>query len=178
MEVATSSPSGHLGFSTVLKYCSLSAFSRCLLQTFITPLTFNLNVLIIRSELFQIRQVNYTYTNNGSRNNNNTVILLLSNLSHFVFVVLTTEYKRVIIFKGPMADRRLPGHVIRTESVANEGGCRVKCFLEPNCLSINVGPPVGGKRSCELNNATDESPEMSTLKGDSDYIHYAVEVIR
>ena len=89
-----------------------------------------------------------------------------------------TEYNRVIIFKGPMADRRLPGHVIRTESVANEGGCRVKCFLEPNCVSINVGPPVGGKRSCELNNATDESPELSALKGDSDYIHYAVEVIR
>ena len=54
----------------------------------------------------------------------------------------------------------------------------MKCFLEPNCVSINVGPPVGGKRSCELNNATDESPEMSALKGDSDYIHYAVEVMR
>ena len=45
-------------------------------------------------------------------------------------------------------------------------------------VSINVGPAVGGKRSCELNNATDESPEQSALKGDSDYIHYAVEVIR
>ena len=75
-----------------------------------------------------------------------------------------------------MADKRLPGHVIRTESVANEGGCRVKCFLEPNCVSINVGPAVAGKRSCELNNDTDESPEQSALKGESGYIHYAVEV--
>ena len=104
--------------------------------------------------------------------------MLVLNLSFFFFLVLMTEYNRVIIFKGPMADRRLPGHVIRTESVANEGGCRVKCFLEPNCVSINVGPAVGGKRSCELNNATDESPEQSALKGDSDYIHYAVEVMR
>ena len=160
------------------KYCSLSAYSRCLLQTFITPLTFHLNALIIRSELFQIRQVNCTYARIRPRNNNNTVIFLAQNLSHFVFVVLTTEYNRVIIFKGPMANKRLPSHVIRTESVANEGGCRVKCFLEPNCVSINVGPAVRGKRSCELNNVTDESPEQSALKGDNDYIHYAVEVIR
>ena len=76
-----------------------------------------------------------------------------------------------------MADKRLPGHVIRTETVVNEGGCRVKCFLEANCVSINVGPAVGGKRSCELNNDTDESPEQSALKGESDYIHYAVEVL-
>ena len=76
-----------------------------------------------------------------------------------------------------MADKRLPGHVIRTETEVNEGGCRVKCFLEPNCVSINVGPAVGGKRSCELNNDTDESPEQSALKGESDYIHYAVEVL-
>ena len=77
-----------------------------------------------------------------------------------------------------MADKRLPGHVIRTESVANEGGCRVKCFLEPNCVSINVGPAVAGKRPCELNNSTDESPAQSALKRGSGYIHYAVEVIR
>ena len=137
----------------------------------------NLNTLTSFSfpEPFQIRQVNYTYSTNRPRNNI-TVTFISLNLSHFVSVVLTTEYNRLIIFKGPMADKRLPGHVIRTESVANEGGCRVKCFLEPNCVSINVGPAVAGKRSCELNNDTDESPEQSALKGESGYIHYAVEV--
>ena len=106
----------------------------------------NLNALTSFSfpEPFQIRQVNYTHSTNRPRNNI-TVTFISKNLSHFVFVVLTTEYNRVIIFKGPMADKRLPGHVIRTESVANEGGCRVKCFLEPNCVSINVGPAVAGK---------------------------------
>ena len=45
----------------------------------------------------------------------------------------------------------LPGHVIRTEKVANEGSCRVRCFLEPNCVSINVGPADDqGQRTCEL----------------------------
>ena len=58
----------------------------------------------------------------------------------------------------------LPGHVIRTEKVANEGSCRVRCFLEPNCVSINVGPADDqGHRTCELNNLTDEGPLQTGL---------------
>ena len=88
--------------------------------------------------------------------------------------VLAAEYNRVIIFKGPIADKVLRGHVIRREKVANEGGCRVKCFLEPNCVSINVGPAVAGNRSCELNNDTDESQSLLWKK--NNFIHYSVEV--
>jgi len=87
---------------------------------------------------------------------------------------LAAEYNRVIIFKGPIADKVLQGHVIRREKVANEGECRVKCFLEPNCVSINVGPTVAGNRSCDLNNATDESESLLMRK--KNFLHYAVEV--
>ena len=54
-------------------------------------------------------------------------------------------------------NKALFGHLIRTEKVVNEDSCHVKCYLEPNCVSINVGPEDEGKRTCELNNATDES---------------------
>ena len=87
---------------------------------------------------------------------------------------MAAEYNRVIIFKGPIADKVLRGHVIRREKVANEGGCRVKCFLEPNCVSINVGPAVEGNRSCELNNDTDESQSLLWRK--KNFVHYSVEV--
>ena len=87
---------------------------------------------------------------------------------------MAAEYNRIIIFKGPIADKVLRGHVIRREKVANEGGCRVKCFLEPNCVSINVGPAVAGNRSCELNNDTDES--QSSLWRKKNFVHYSVEV--
>ena len=50
----------------------------------------------------------------------------------------------------------------------------MKCFLEPNCVSINVGPAVAGNRSCELNNDTDES--QSVLRRKNNFIHYSVEV--
>ena len=87
-----------------------------------------------------------------------------------------TEYNRIINFKEPINDKVLPGHVIRTEMVPNEGSCRVKCFLEPNCVSINVGPEVEGTRKCELKNFTDESETQTGLEEKKGYIHFAVEV--
>ena len=71
----------------------------------------------------------------------------------------------------------LPGHVIRTEKVANEGSCRVRCFLEPSCVSINVGPADDqGQRTCELNNFSDESPSQTGLQEATGHIHYSAEV--
>ena len=81
------------------------------------------------------------------------------------------------MFKEPVPDKALPDHVIRTEKVDNEGSCRVQCYLEPNCVSINVGPADEGRHTCELNNATDESPMQSALKNRRSYTHYAVEVL-
>ena len=81
------------------------------------------------------------------------------------------------MFKEPVDGKILPGHVIKTEKVANEGGCRVKCFMEPNCVSINVGlADEHGRRMCELKNFTDESSSQSDLEERKGHIYYAVEV--
>ena len=81
-----------------------------------------------------------------------------------LFPVVAREYNRVLIFKEPVEGKILQGHVIRTEKVANEGSCRVKCVLEPNCVSINVGPVDDQEqRPCELNNFTDESASQSVV---------------
>ena len=80
------------------------------------------------------------------------------------------------MFKEPVDGKILPGHVIKTEKVANEGSCRVKCFIEPNCVSINVGPDEHGGRKCELKNTTDESSSQSGLEEKEGHIHYSVEV--
>ena len=81
------------------------------------------------------------------------------------------------MFKEPVDGKILPGHVIKTEKVANEGSCRVKCFMEPNCVSINVGPAdEHGGRMCELKSFTDESSSQSDLEERKGHIHYAVEV--
>ena len=93
--------------------------------------------------------------------------------------VLAIAYDRMMIFKEPIAGKALPGYVIATGQVPNEGSCRVKCYLEPNCVSINVGPGTkAGQLTCELNNHTDESStgKQILLKEKSGFTHYSVEV--
>ena len=96
----------------------------------------------------------------------------------FLFsTVYATGYNRILMFKEPVDGKILPGHVIKTEKVANEGSCRVKCFMEPNCVSITVGPAdEHGGRMCELKNFTDESSSQSDLEERKGLIYYAVEV--
>ena len=82
----------------------------------------------------------------------------------------------MLIFKEPIPNKALPGHVIRTEKVADEGSCRLKCYLEPNCVSINFGHGGEGKHKCELNNGLDESPSHSDLEKRQGYTHIDVQV--
>ena len=56
------------------------------------------------------------------------------------FPALSADHERSIVFMEPISDKVLLGHVIRREPVSDEGQCRVKCYMEPSCVSINVGP--------------------------------------
>ena len=89
---------------------------------------------------------------------------------------LSTDYERRIVFKEPISDKALLGHVIRRELVSHEGQCRVKCYMEPSCVSINVGPMNQVTKTCDLNNATVDGFPGSTLKPKIGYLHLAVEV--
>ena len=89
---------------------------------------------------------------------------------------LTDEYDRIIIFKEPVSDKALNGHMIRTEKVTDERNCRVECYLEPKCVSVNVGPNDGGHHVYELNNATDESSTLSSLSNRKSYTYLGIEV--
>ncbi|KAL9969838.1 hypothetical protein ACROYT_G022104 [Oculina patagonica] len=67
----------------------------------------------------------------------------------------------------------MKGHVVRKENVPNEGSCRLMCYMEPNCFSINVGPFKGGKHKCELNDATEEN--KVALQSKKNYIYLGIE---
>ena len=67
--------------------------------------------------------------------------------------------------------------MIKSEEVPSEGSCRLKCFLEPNCVSINLGPLQGGKHKCELNDATDENQFANYLVNKPTFTYLAIEVI-
>ena len=51
------------------------------------------------------------------------------------------------------------------------------CYMEPNCVSINLGPLEKGKHKCELNNATDDDHFSSHLQNKPTFTYLAIEVI-
>ena len=91
---------------------------------------------------------------------------------------LTGDECRIIQFKEPIPDKVMMGHVFRKEKVPNQGSCRIDCYNEPNCVSINVGPMVEGKHMCELNNATVDNQDATGLHNKMNYIYLGIEVKR
>ena len=75
------------------------------------------------------------------------------------------------MFKQPIPNKILKNHLIKTEDVPNEGSCRVLCYMDPDCVSINLGPFIQGKHICQLNNATDKS--LANVQG---FTYLAIEV--
>ena len=84
---------------------------------------------------------------------------------------------RDIVFKEPVADKAMKNHVIKSEEVPNEGSCRLMCYMEPNCVSINLGPLKRGKHKCELNSGTDENQFANYLVNKLDFTYLAIEVM-
>ena len=94
-----------------------------------------------------------------------------------LFVLLSTgDDCRNIIFRDPMQNMAMEDRVIWRAEVPNEGSCRVMCYMEPNGVSINVGPVEGGNQKCELNNATEENHAPFLLVNKPGFIYLAIEV--
>ena len=89
------------------------------------------------------------------------------------------EYRNILFTiptKEPIPNKVIKGHVIRSQEVPNEGSCRVMCYMEPDCVSINVRPSEGGKYKCELNNATVDENQLTFLENRDTTYYLAIEV--
>ena len=83
------------------------------------------------------------------------------------------------MWNQPVQDKLMQGNVIRSMEVPHEGSCKVICYMEPNCVSINVRPATqGGNFICELNNATGGNKRSSALQSKEGHIYVAIEVLR
>ncbi|PFX31501.1 Signal peptide, CUB and EGF-like domain-containing protein 2 [Stylophora pistillata] len=73
-------------------------------------------------------------------------------------------------------NKRLKNHVIRIVEVMTINFCENMCYMEPNCVSINIEKRVGlhGGYSCELNNVTHEGHELE-LEKEENYFYHAAE---
>ena len=50
----------------------------------------------------------------------------------------TALHNRVVSFKEPRLNKSLEGHLLSSKKVPNEGSCRVNCYLNPDCVAINI----------------------------------------
>ncbi|XP_066026327.1 uncharacterized protein [Pocillopora verrucosa] len=71
--------------------------------------------------------------------------------------------------------RRLINHVIRTVEVLAMSFCDNMCYMEPDCVSINLYKRVSGDGGykCELNNVTHERHEHDLERKDHYFYHAA-----
>ncbi|XP_044169276.1 uncharacterized protein LOC114965445 [Acropora millepora] len=73
-------------------------------------------------------------------------------------------------------NRRLTKHIIATVKVVDLDLCELRCYLEPNCVSVNLNviPDSKGLHECELNNATHRSHDKELMNRDG-YIYKGAE---
>ncbi|EDO45777.1 predicted protein [Nematostella vectensis] len=91
----------------------------------------------------------------------------------FAFFALNIGRKQVLAedcrkanFGAVQEDKVLTGAVLATYAVFSEFECRVKCYTNHECLSVNLGPQVNGLRQCELNGAiNDEETVLQSKMG-------------
>ena len=74
-------------------------------------------------------------------------------------------------------NRRLTKHIIATVKVVDLDLCELRCYLERNCVSVNLNviPDSKGLHECELNNATHRSHDKELMNRDG-YIYKGAEV--
>ena len=58
---------------------------------------------------------------------------------------------RQIAFREEIPNKALSNHVIESHREVDEEMCKIKCYLEPNCVAYNYGPLNDGIFLCELN---------------------------
>lgn len=72
--------------------------------------------------------------------------------------------------------QRLINHLIRVHGVQDRELCELLCYMEPNCVSYNLGNQRSGTYICELNNVThDHTGNKDHLVEDQSYIYSGAE---
>ena len=139
-------------------------------------------------------ELKWIYSNGETISKSSIVIIILTSLmaisfssvfllSCFFFINLKgfcdADQCRVLEFTPEKAfdGKRLINHVIRIVEVLTMSFCDNMCYMEPDCVSINVHKQVSGHGGykCELNNVTHERHEHDLEKKD-DYFYHAAEV--
>ncbi|KAM7425483.1 hypothetical protein ABFA07_023096 [Porites harrisoni] len=97
-------------------------------------------------------------------------------LSLFLFPVAfgcTDDNGRTLEFPGPFSfiSKRLVNHTIGTKIVADFENCKLHCYYEHNCVSVNYHVST---KTCELNNATHRW-HNNEFKDENGYLYHGAD---
>ena len=83
----------------------------------------------------------------------------------FIFIPESCIIKE---FLTPVKGKVLAGHVIQTLSVSEEETCKIHCYLNDICQSINVSPHgTNGMWKCELSDTDEKQNPQSFIEEDN-----------
>lgn len=68
----------------------------------------------------------------------------------FLFICRCLQTSR---YQLPLINKSLIGHVIISVLVNDNDECQLRCYIEPKCLSYNVGPHMAYGHECELSDS-------------------------
>ena len=92
----------------------------------------------------------------------------------FICFLLVSDNGRTLEFPGPFSfiSKRLVNHTIGTKIVANFENCKLHCYYEHNCVSVNYHLST---KTCELNNATHRW-HNNEFKDENGYLYHGADV--
>jgi len=73
--------------------------------------------------------------------------------SIFYIFLSSADNCRIVELNVSIASYTLLGHVFKRIEVTSPDVCEVNCFIEADCVSLNVGPLKDGKHWCELSDS-------------------------
>ena len=87
---------------------------------------------------------------------------------------LVSDNGRTLEFPGPFSfiSKRLVNHTIGTKIVADFENCKLHCYYEHNCVSVNYHVST---KTCELNNATHRW-HNNEFKDENGYLYHGADV--
>ena len=95
-----------------------------------------------------------------------------------LFYFILTDGGRELYFPNHYfyAEKHLVNHLIKTMIVKDLDECEYRCYLDANCVSLNIRNKYpNGKYTCELNNSTHLEDE-GNLKHNKLYYYRAADV--
>ena len=96
------------------------------------------------------------------------------NKNPFICFFLVSDNGRTLEFPGPFSfiSKRLVNHTIGTKIVADFENCKLHCYYEHNCVSVNYHVST---KTCELNNATHRW-HNNEFKDENGYLYHGADV--